>query len=86
LTAKENDIPFPSENATEIEELKYELCKKFVTHLVLNKMTQLELANKLDIDPARMNDIIKYRIKLFTFDRLYNLTKRLDPNLKILIA
>jgi hypothetical protein len=78
LTANENDIPFPSENTTEIEELKYELCKKFVTHLVLNKMTQLELANKLDIDPAR--------IKLFTFDRLYNLTKRLDPNLKILIV
>lgn len=74
------------EDATELEVLKYELCQKFVAHIVLNKLTQLQLANKLDIDPARMNDIVKYRIKHFTLDRLYELTKRLDPNLKLSIA
>jgi predicted XRE-type DNA-binding protein len=74
------------DDATELEVLKYELCQKFVAHIVLNKLTQLQLANKLEIDPARMNDIVKYRIKHFTLDRLYELTKRLDPNLKLCIA
>lgn len=74
------------EDATELEVLKYELCQKFVAHIVMTKVTQLELANKLDIDPARMNDIVKYRIKHFTLDRLYELTKRLEPNLKLCIA
>lgn len=74
------------EDATELDVLKYELCQKFVAHIVMNKVTQFELANKLDIDPASMNDIVKYRIKHFTLDRLYELTKRLDPNLKLCIA
>jgi predicted XRE-type DNA-binding protein len=85
LEKSEPSLGLP-DDATELEVLKYELCQKFVAHIVLNKMTQLELARQLDIDPARMNDIVKYRIKHFTLDRLYELTKRLDPNLKISIA
>lgn len=85
LEKSEPSLGLP-DDATELEVLKYELCQKFVAHIVLNKMTQLELAQQLDIDPPRMNDIVKYRIKHFTLDRLYELTKRLDPNLKISIA
>ena len=50
------------ENATKAEKLKYELCKKFVVYIRKNKVTQLELSKQLNIDPARLNEIVKYKI------------------------
>ena len=45
------------ENATKAEKLKYELCKKFVVYIRKNKVTQVELSKRLNIDPARLNEI-----------------------------
>jgi predicted XRE-type DNA-binding protein len=74
------------EDATKVEKLKYELCKKFVSHIRKNKVTQIELARKLNIDPARLNEIVKYKIHLFTVDKLIEFAGRLDPNLEIKVA
>jgi len=74
------------ENATKAEKLKYELCKKFVVYIRKNKITQIELSKKLNIDPARLNEIVKYKIHLFTADKLIEFAQRLDPNLEIKVA
>lgn len=74
------------ENATKAEKLKYELCKKFVSHIRKNKVTQIELSKRLNIDPARLNEIVKYKIHLFTVDKLIEFTQLLDPNLEIKVA
>ena len=74
------------ENATKAEKLKYELCKKFVVYIRKNKVTQVELSKRLNIDPARLNEIVKYKIHLFTVDKLIEFAQRLDPNLEIKVA
>lgn len=74
------------ENATKVERVKYKICEKFVAYLLENKVSQAELARRLKIDPARMNEIVKYRIDLFTIDKLLELAERLDPDIDIRVA
>lgn len=73
-------------NASKTDRLKYELCKQFVVHLNREKINQKELAEKLGIEPARLNEIVKYRIDLFTVDRLLDYVELLDPDIKVTVA
>lgn len=73
-------------NASKSDKLKYELCRQFVKYLLKTEMTQKELAEEIGIEPARMNEIVKYKIDLFTVDRLLGYTERLKPNLKITVG
>ena len=75
-----------SKNASKAEHLKYKICEKFVAHLLDHRLTQVELARQLQIDPARLNEIVKYRIDLFTVDKLLDFAERLEPNIKIVLA
>lgn len=54
--------------------------------LLENNVSQAELARHLKMDPARLNEIVKYRIDLFTIDKLLEIAKRLDPNIDIRVA
>ena len=78
-----NDV---KKDASKSDKLKYELCRQFIKYLLKHKMTQKELAEEIDIQPARMNEIVKYRIDLFTVDRLLNYAERLKLNLKITVG
>ena len=73
-------------NATKAEKLKYAICEKFVVYLLDNKMTQVQLSKKLGIDPARVDEIVKYRIDLFTVDKLLNLSEKLKLNFEVEVA
>ncbi|MBT4760755.1 MAG: XRE family transcriptional regulator [Bdellovibrionaceae bacterium] len=85
LAKVEPTMPMPK-NATKAEKLKYELCRQFVKYLVKTKLSQKELAEEIDIPPARLNEIVKYKIDLFTVDRLIDYAERLRPNLKITLG
>lgn len=74
------------EGATKVEKLKYALCERFVIYIRVKKISQVELAKKLNMDTARLNEIVKYKINLFTLDKLIEFTNRLDPKLEIKIA
>ena len=74
------------ENATKADILKYALCQKFVVHIQENKISQADLAKQLNMDTARLNEIVKYKINLFTVDKLIEFAQRLDPNLEIKVA
>ena len=73
-------------NASKADQLKYKLCEKFVIYLLENKITQLQLAKKLKIDPSRINEIVKYRIDLYTVDKLMDLAERLHLNFEVEVA
>ncbi len=73
-------------NASKADRLKYELCEKFVSYLLKHKMSQAQLARKLKVDPARINEIVKYRIDLYTVDKLLDLAERLDLELSLRVA
>lgn len=74
------------DDASNVDKLKYSLCKIFVTYLRTSKTTQVDLAKMLDVDPARISEIIKYKIELFTVDRLLTLAEKFNPKLRIKIA
>ena len=73
-------------DASQVEKLKFALCKEFVVYLREKDLTQIELANILEIDPARVSEIVKYKIDLFTVDRLLFLLEILKPKLNITVA
>ncbi len=73
-------------NATKAEKLKYALCEKFVIYLLDNEMSQVDLSKKLKVDPARVNEIVKYRIDLFTVDKLLNLAEKLKLSFEVEVA
>jgi predicted XRE-type DNA-binding protein len=73
-------------NANSVDRLKFSLCKQIVIYLRENKMTQISLAQKLAIDPARVSEIVKYKIDLFTIDRLMLIAEKLNPKLNVTVA
>lgn len=73
-------------NASKADRLKYELCEKFVIYLTKHKISQAQLARKLKVDPARINEIVKYRIDLYTVDKLMDLAERLDLDFDVRVA
>jgi predicted XRE-type DNA-binding protein len=73
-------------NASKAEQIKYKLCEKFVIYLTDHKMSQIQLAKKLKIDPSRINEIVKYRIDLYTIDKLMDLAERLHLHFDVEVA
>jgi len=73
-------------NASKVDTLKYKVCERFVVFLIENKLTQVQLAKKLKVSPARVNEIIKYRIDLYTLDKLIELADRLSLDIKLKVA
>lgn len=74
-----------SSDASKIDVLKHRICQEFVKALNAEKYSQAELARILEIDRARLNDIVKYKIHLFTVDRLFRLLEKLNPDAKIVL-
>lgn len=73
-------------NASKADQLKYKLCEKFVIYLTEHDMSQVRLARKLKVDPSRINEIVKYRIDLYTVDKLMDLGEKLHLDFDIEVA
>jgi len=76
-------LPVDSSN---VDKVKYQLCKKFVTYLQDHKINQSELARRLEIDRSRVNWIVKYKTEHFTIDRLYELLGKLDKTIVLKVS
>jgi len=73
-------------NASPVDKIKYDLCREFVIYMVSNKISQVELADRLGIDKARVNKIIKYRIDVFTIDKLLGLLNIIKPSSELKVS
>ncbi len=73
-------------NASKADVLKYKLCEKFVIYVTDNNISQVQLAKKLKVDPSRVNEIVKYRIDLYTIDKLMELAERLHLDFNVKVA
>ena len=74
------------QDASNVDKIKYQLCKKVVSYIQKEKITQAELSRRLDVDRSRINWIVKYRIEHFTIDWLYELIEKLDPDVKLKVS
>ena len=73
-------------NASAVDKIKYDLCREFVDYVISNKISQVELAHKLDVDKARVNKIVKYRIEFFTIDKLLSLLSIIKPSKELKVS
>ncbi len=73
-------------NFSMVDKLKYELCKQFVSYKLDHDISQKELAEKLEIDPALMSKILRYRFDDFTIDRLVRYLDILDIKVTLKVA
>ena len=73
-------------NANAVDKIKYDLCREFVVYMIANKITQVELAEKLGIDKARVNKIVKYRIEHFTIDKLLSFLSIIKPTSELRVS
>ncbi len=73
-------------NASKADVLKYKLCEKFVIYVTENNISQVQLAKKLKVDPSRVNEIVKYRIDLYTVDKLMELAEKLHLDFNVKVA
>lgn len=74
------------ENASTVQKIKYQICEKFISHLLEHNLSQAELARQLDMDRARLNEIVKYKIDLFTIDKLIEFAEKLDAQFSFEVA
>lgn len=51
--------------------------------LVGYKMTQVQLAKRLKVDPSRINEIVKYCIDLHMVDKLLDLAEKLQLDFEV---
>jgi predicted XRE-type DNA-binding protein len=84
LKNTEGTLALPK-NATYVDRLKYDLCKRIVTYIRINRITQVELAERLGIDPARVSELTNYKIEKFSSDTLLTYNYNLDANFEIKI-
>ena len=75
-----------SSNATVLEKFRYDLCQKFLSYKLKNKLSQKQLADELGIDEGKVSKILHHRIKEFSTDRLISLYSKIEPNLKLKVA
>lgn len=68
------------------DRFRWELCQNIVRYKVRNNMSQVELAKKLRIDPARISDIVRHRVDKVSTDKLLNYNSRLEPQIEFKIA
>lgn len=73
-------------DASNVDKVKYQLCKKFVSYLQDQNISQAELARRLDVDRSRVNWIVKYKTEHFTIDRLYELLSKLGLNIELKVS
>lgn len=74
------------DNASAVDKIKYDLCREFVVYMVSSKISQVELAEKLGVDKARVNKIVKYRIEYFTIDKLLTLLNVIKPSSELKVS
>lgn len=73
-------------SASSLDRLKYKMCERFSLYILEKKISQAELARRIGVDPSRINEIVRYKIDLFTLDKLVDYASRLDIDVRLDVA
>ena len=57
-------------DATDLEKLKYEICKAFIKYKQRHRLSQRELAEEIGANESVVSKMVHYKIDQFTVDRL----------------
>ena len=73
-------------NASPLEQLRWDICQKFIKYKKKHGINQREIAERLGVDEAKVSKILHHRIDEFSTDRLINLYSILDPDLTLKVG
>ena len=65
------------ENPTPLEKVKYDICQKILAYQQKYKLTDKEIAQRINLTTAETEDILFCRIDYFTLDRLMTYANKL---------
>ena len=73
-------------DASSLDKTKYDLCKRLLVYMRENDLTQRELAKELGVVESRVSEVLHYRIRKITLDRLVKYHQTLDPKFTLKVA
>ncbi len=85
LEKGEGTLALPA-NPTPLEKFRHDIQQKFVAYVLVEKITQRELAKILGIDEGNVSKILRNRTDEFSTDRLISLYERINPSLKLKVG
>ncbi|HWU43007.1 MAG TPA: XRE family transcriptional regulator [Bdellovibrio sp.] len=68
------------------EKFRWELCQNLVKYMVGKGLSQLEFANLLGIDQARVSEIVNHRVDKVSTDKLISYNEKINPKVEFKIA
>jgi predicted XRE-type DNA-binding protein len=74
------------ENPTTLERSKYDICQKILTYQQKHKLTDKEIAKRINLTTGETEDILFCRIDYFTLDRLITYANELFEPLEMKIT
>ncbi len=69
-----------------IDRFRWDLCQNLVRHMVEKELSQVEFANLLGIDQARVSEIVNHRIDKVSTDKLIAYNETINPKVQFKIA
>lgn len=74
----------PSSSAS--EKFRWDLCQSLVKFMIEKEMSQVEFAEFLNIDQARVSEIVNHRIDKVSTDKLTAYNEKINPSVLFQIA
>ena len=68
------------------EKFRWELCQNLLKYMVSKNMSQVEFAEFLGIDQARVSEIVNHRIDKVSTDKLISYNEKINPKVEFKIA
>ena len=75
-----------TENPTALEKVKYDICQKILAYQQKHKLTDKEIAQRINLTTGETEDILFCRIDYFTLDRLITYANELFEPLEMKIT
>ena len=64
-------------HATPLQVVKYQLCKKILSYKLTNNLTREQVAEKINLSKAEVEELLFCEIEKFTLDRLTDYASKL---------
>ena len=84
--AKADGTLMISPDASPLERFRWDLCQKFLQFKMDHDLNQVQLAELLGVDKAKVSKILHHRIEEFSTDRLVTLYQKIDPDIVIKVS
>ncbi len=68
------------------EKFRWELCQNLVKFMLEKELSQVEFAKLLEIDQARISEIVHHKIDKVSTDKLISYNESINPQVKFKIA